>query len=142
MIVEHILQSKGRAVTTIAQHETISDAVRLLNEHNIGALIVLNKLGQVSGILSERDIVRRLKGDGSSVMFLSVEDCMTPKPFTCTSEATIDEVMALMTTRRIRHLPVVESGILEGLISIGDVVKWRIEEIQEEAAALRDYIAS
>ena len=142
MIVEHILQTKGSSVITIVEDKLIADAVRVLNENNIGALVVLDASGRISGILSERDIVRRLKEDGNSLMRIAVSECMTPKPFTCQPSATIDEVMSLMTKRRIRHLPVVNGSTLAGVISIGDVVKRKIEEIEEEAAAMREYIAS
>lgn len=142
MLVAHILQSKGTAVITIAESAQISDAVELLNKHNIGALIVTGSDGGVTGILSERDVVRRLSGLAGSVLMQPVSSCMTRNPVTCTSQHELDAVMQLMTNRRIRHLPVVEDGSLAGMISIGDVVKRKIEVTEEEAAALREYIAS
>lgn len=142
MNVARILQTKGGAVHTISASAKISDAVEMLNRNNIGALIVSGQGGEVTGILSERDIVRRLHGFAGAVLLQSVSACMTPNPVTCTREHSIDEVMQLMTKKRIRHLPVVEDGKLLGLISIGDVVKRKIEITEEEAAALREYIAS
>ena len=142
MQVEMILQSKGVVVHTIVESDRVADAVRVLNERNIGAVVVTDESGAVSGILSERDVVRNLQGDGAALMFKPVSAIMTPKPVTCGPGATVDELMHLMTKRRIRHVPVVEDGKLVGLVSIGDVVKRKIAETEEEAAALRNYIAS
>ena len=141
MQVDNILQSKGRAVTTIAARATIAEAVELLNTHRIGAVVVMDK-GRVAGILSERDVVRHLGSDWSALGSRPVSDVMTRDVVTTTRHATIAQVMEQMTARRIRHLPVVEAGELAGIISIGDVVKRKIEETEQEAIALKEYIAS
>lgn len=141
MKVDQILQAKGAEVFTISYDAAISDAVGVLHDRNIGAVVVETG-GKVAGILSERDIVRQLKREGAAVLQRSVADCMTRNVFTCTREATIDEVMEQMTDRRIRHMPVVENGALVGLVSIGDVVKLKIRHVEQEAQALKEYIAS
>jgi CBS domain-containing protein len=142
MKVEHILQTKGADVFSVTADDKIVDAVSLLNEKNIGAVIVKDKKGAVVGILSERDIVRRLGQQGAKVMDLKVSECMTPEPYTCSPDATLDDLMTQMTEKRIRHLPVTNSGKIIGVVSIGDVVKRKIEEAEQEAAALKEYIAS
>lgn len=142
MKVEHILQAKGPDVFTVRDTATIAEAVGLLAEKNIGAVVVRNGSGGVAGILSERDIVRRLKSQGGDVLSAPVSSCMTANVITCAPGDSIDDLMAKMSQRRIRHLPVVEKGALVGLVSIGDVVKRKIEEAEHEAAALREYISS
>ena len=142
MKVEHILQSKGADVFAVSGATTVKEAVDLLGEKNIGAVVVKDGAGAVSGILSERDVVRRLKSEGAGVLARPVSDCMTKAPITCTRETSLDELMGLMTRKRIRHVPVVENGALVGMVSIGDVVKRKIDEIESEAAALKEYIAS
>lgn len=142
MKVEHILHAKGADVFSVRDDDTIAGAVSVLNEKNIGAVVVRNDAGAVVGILSERDIVRRLGEKGAGALSLRVSDCMTPKPFTCSPDATIDDVMGQMTDKRIRHLPVTDGDKLVGVISIGDVVKRKIEEAEQEAKALKDYISS
>ena len=142
MKVEHILTSKGAEVFAVSGEETIGQAVNVLGEKNIGAVIVKNEKGDVSGILSERDVVRRLQKEGPALMDQPVSACMTPDPITCGKEASLEELMSLMTEKRIRHVPVVEGGRLVGVVSIGDVVKRKIETAEKEAEALRDYIAS
>ena len=142
MIVENILKAKGGNVFTVDETARVADAVAILNSENIGVVIIVDSDGAPTGILSERDIIRRLTSDTASVLLSPVVKCMTPKPVTCAPDTSVDEVMQTMSARRIRHLPVVESGKLIGLISIGDVVKRKIAQAEEEAAALRDYIAS
>jgi len=142
MKVEQILNSKGSSVISVSSDADISEAVDLLGKKNIGAVVVKNQSDGVCGILSERDIVRRLSKEGPDVLAKKVSGCMTPDPFTCERSATIDEVMTTMTEKRIRHMPIVEGGMLIGVVSIGDVVKWKIETAEQEAANLRDYIAS
>ena len=142
MLVETILQTKGTTVHTLPRNGTLADAVAMLNARNIGALVVTEDDGRIVGILSERDIVRRL-GDGqAAALALPIADCMSRDVFTCTRETPISEVMEQMTRRRIRHMPVVENGRMVGIVSIGDVVKRKIEETEQEAEALREYIAS
>ena len=142
MQVENILQSKGMTVYTVLAHAPISEAVQALNEHRIGAIVVLADNGSVAGILSERDIVRHLSGDPAGLLGRAVREVMTSNVVTCERGTTIDQLMEMMTTRRIRHVPVVEEGELIGIVSIGDVVKRKIEETEQEALALREYIAS
>lgn len=142
MKVENILQSKGAKVHTVEVTAKIAEAVRLLCEHNIGAIVVVDSNNSVVGILSERDIVRRMQTDSATVMLETIKTCMTSNPITCGTEATVNELMHTMSERRIRHIPVIDDSRLVGLISIGDVVKRKIMEAEQEAAALRDYIAS
>jgi CBS domain-containing protein len=140
--VEHILQSKGADVFAVSGATSVKDAVDLLGEKNIGAVVVKNSDGSVSGIFSERDVVRRLKSEGPGVLAKPVADCMTKNPFTCTLDTSLDELMGVMTNKRIRHMPVVENGALVGVVSIGDVVKRKIDSAEREAAMLKEYIAS
>lgn len=142
MKVEHILQSKGVDVFVVKPDDSITDAISILSEKNIGAVIVKDAAEKVVGILSERDVVRRIGEYGKDALSMRVDDCMTPKPYTCPPETTLDEVMGLMTQKRIRHLPVRDGDRLAGVISIGDVVKRKIEQAEQEAAALKEYIAS
>ena len=142
MKVSDILGSKGNAVTTIRPEAKISTVVRRLKLEGIGAMVVSEDSVQVVGIISERDIVRGLVEDGSDLLEKRVLDLMTSPVKTCTLDAKIKEIMAVMTRSRIRHLPVVEDSRLVGIISIGDVVKNRLEEVELEADVLRDaYIA-
>lgn len=142
MKVSQILAEKGGSVVTIPDHVRIKDAIEALRAHNIGAVMVVRGDGSLAGILSERDVVRRLSRDGAAAIDAEVADCMTPSPVTCAPSAGIDDLMSVMTERRIRHLPVLDGGRLVGVVSIGDVVKRKIEHIQREAEALKDYIAS
>src|SRR5665213_1043671 len=128
MNVEAILKSKGSEIVTIAPTAPIVDAVHLLSEKRIGALMVITKGDAPQGILSERDIVHALAERGAKLFDLTVGDAVA-------------ELMAQMTAHRIRHLPVLANGRLVGIVSIGDVVKNRLEEIEGESASLRDYIA-
>jgi len=142
MKVENILQAKGADVFSVRGDQKISDAVALLNEKNIGAVIVKDNAEKVIGILSERDVVRRIGADGAGMLNSPISSCMTPDPVTCGLGTSINELMGQMTRRRIRHMPVVEAGKLVGLVSIGDVVKRKIDVAEQEAAALKEYIAS
>ena len=141
MTVAHILSSKGGDIVTIAPSQTVAGAVALLNERRIGAVLVCEG-DQVHGILSERDVVRGLSQCGAACLDEPVSSLMTADVATCTPHQSITDVMGLMTDRRIRHLPVVDKGRLIGLVSIGDVVKRRIAEAQQEADDLRAYIAT
>lgn len=142
MKVEHILQTKGADVFAVSDATTVKEAVDVLGERNIGAVVVKDKGGAVSGIFSERDVVRRLKSEGPGVLSRPVSDCMTKNPYTCTPETSLDELMGVMTKRRIRHMPVIHDGKLAGIVSIGDVVKRKIDDIEREAEMLKEYIAS
>lgn len=142
MKVDHILQSKGTDVFSVASDDSLSDAVSVLNDKNIGAVLVTDASQNVVGILSERDVVRQMGSHGAEAMHKRVSECMTADPVSCSCEATIDQLMGEMTKRRIRHIPVIEGGALKGLVSIGDVVKRKIEQAEQEAEALKEYIAS
>lgn len=142
MKVEQILQAKGADVYAVGPDDKITDAIAILNDKNIGAVIVRAANGDVAGILSERDIVRRLGEKGAGALSMKVSECMTSNVLTCSTTSSVDELMALMTEKRIRHLPVTNSGKIVGVVSIGDVVKRKIEEAEQEAAALKEYIAT
>jgi CBS domain-containing protein len=142
MHVDTILRTKGTAVHTLRKTGTLADAVALLNAHNIGAVVITEENGKIVGILSERDIVRQLGKNPTGALALSIADCMTKSVVTAERLTTIDDVMEMMTQRRIRHMPIAEHGKLVGIISIGDVVKLKIAEVEHEAEALREYIAS
>ena len=141
MQVENILQSKGRDVVTVTAGATIAEAVDLLNANRIGAVVVVDGK-RVAGILSERDVVRHLGQDWTALAGRPVSDVMTKAVVSVSRFATIDDVMERMTERRIRHMPIVDNGELVGIVSIGDVVKRKIEETEQEATALKEYIAS
>jgi len=142
MQVDNILQSKGMTVYTVRTHAPISEAVRVLTEHRIGAVVVLADNGSVAGILSERDVVRHLGVDPTTLLQRAVREIMTADVITCERRTDVSELMERMTNHRIRHIPVVEAGELIGIVSIGDVVKGKIEEAEQEALALREYISS
>jgi CBS domain-containing protein len=142
MLVENILQTKGVVVHTLPETGTLADAVAMLNRHNIGAVVITDANGAIIGILSERDIVRRLGTDPAKVLSQSIASCMVRGVITSTLTTSVDEVMQRMTNFRIRHMPIVDGDKLVGIVSIGDVVKSRIEAAEQEANALRDYIAS
>ena len=142
MNVKAILEDKGRAVETIDPDVALAVAIGRLVERRIGALVVTNDDSKVVGILSERDIVRAMCDHGASALKKSVRQAMTAKVKFCTERHTINQVMEIMTTGRFRHLPVEKNGQLDGIISIGDVVKKRIEEVEHEAEEIIHYIAS
>jgi CBS domain-containing protein len=141
MQVENILQSKGRAVETVTSVTTIAQAVSVLNGKRIGAVVVVDD-GKVVGILSERDVVRHLGTDWAALANRPVSEIMTRNVFTASRFATISDVMERMTEKRIRHMPIVDNNELGGIVSIGDVVKRKIEETEQEAMALKEYIAT
>jgi CBS domain-containing protein len=142
MNVEAILKGKGRSVMTIAPDALIGEAVDRLRQKGIGALVVSTDGASVAGILSERDIVHALAERGARLLELQVSALMTRHVFTCKPSDSIAELMSEMTERRIRHLPVIENGRLAGIVSIGDVVKNRLDEIEAEASSLRQFITS
>ncbi|HTU10370.1 MAG TPA: CBS domain-containing protein [Allosphingosinicella sp.] len=141
MTIAAILQGKGHEVLTVDCATPVRDAVTLLAERKIGAVPVL-RAGQVAGIMSERDIIYCLKSDGATVLDWPVEKIMTAPAITVTPATEILGALSLMTRRRIRHLPVVDGAALVGLVSIGDLVKFRMDKIEAEAEAMLNYIQS
>lgn len=142
MIVNHILSLKGRDVATIDPGRTLSEAAKVLAERRIGALLIVDGQRPVSGIISERDIVRAVAKHGAKALDEPVSRFMTEKVLTCTGETSVTHVMGLMTQQKFRHVPVVEGDRLVGIVSIGDVVKERLEEVEAEAEAIKEYIAT
>ena len=140
MIVKNILAEKGGDVATLAPTADLATAVKLMAERRIGAVVILGADHRVVGILSERDIVRALAEHGGAVLSDRVGQTMTRDVVTCSEDDTIGDLMSRMTTKKFRHMPVVSRERLIGIVSIGDVVKCRVEEINCEANAMRDYI--
>jgi len=139
MTVRAILDTKGHQVQSVEPGAKLSAAIKILSERKIGAVLVMSQ-SRIEGILSERDIVRVLGERGAGALEEPVSAVMTQKVVHCREKDTVSEIMETMTTGKFRHLPVVEDGKLVGLISIGDVVKWRVSEYEREQEALRDYI--
>jgi CBS domain-containing protein len=143
MQVRHILHGKGRDVVSIGAGATLTEAAKLLTDRKIGALVVKEKTGELSGIISERDLVHAIARNGAAALTDQVGIHMTPAPETCAESDTVETVMEVMTRGRFRHVPVLDDRMmLCGMVSIGDVVKTRIAETVSEAAALRDYISA
>jgi CBS domain-containing protein len=147
MTVKTILSRKGDDVVTIEPTATLGDAVKMLDMHRIGAVVITGANQQILGILSERDVVRTLSHNvrvagGCQLCDEPVEKVMTREVATCKQTDTVYELMERMTAGKFRHVPVVESGRLVGIISIGDVVKYRLDEMASESSALREYIAT
>lgn len=143
MNVARILSLKGNSVVHVAPDSRLADVVALLREKRIGAVIVSTDGRRIDGILSERDVVHRIADGGPAVLDEAVSAVMVRAVVTCGLEDTVSEIMGRMTQRRFRHLPVIDDqGILCGMISIGDVVKARLDQIESEAESLREYIAS
>jgi CBS domain-containing protein len=141
MYVESILAGKGTEVATVEPAATVHDALAVLRDRGVGALVVSHDGRAIDGILSERDIVRRLADQGEATLGLAVAEVMTSTVTTCAPKDTIEQLMWVMTERRIRHLPVMDgSGGLGGIVSIGDVVKSRLGHLESENQALHDYI--
>ena len=140
MNVAAILRQKGRAVTTAGPDLTLLEIADRLAAKRIGAIVIVGARGEVAGILSERDIIRALAEQGPACLKRPVSETMTKHVVTCQETDTLDELMAMMTARRFRHLPVVTDGALVGIISIGDVVKHHVAEVEMEAMAMREYI--
>lgn len=139
--VKAILDTKGRDVVTTGGNTTVAEAARILNENRIGAVVVVGMAGKISGIFTERDVVNAVAKHGHDSLDQPIASLMTAKVHRCKEETTTDELMEVMTQRRFRHVPVEEKGKLSGIISIGDVVKWRIREIELEAEQIKAYIA-
>ena len=142
MKISDVLRYKGSEVITVKPDETVSTLLDLLTEHRIGAVVVSTDGSSVDGIVSERDVVRHLGTDWTALAQRPVRDVMTKNVFTSARSDSVADVMERMTDKRIRHMPIVEGHELVGIVSIGDVVKRKIEETEQEATALKEYIAS
>ena len=140
MTVKTILSQKGSDVATIAPTANVADAIKILCERKIGALVITGAGGRIIGIVSERDIVRTFGTHGAAALDMPLTEVMTRKVVTCEPADKMPEIMELMTTGKFRHLPVLEEDRLVGIISIGDVVKMRLAQLEHEQDALRDYI--
>jgi len=141
MKVSRILQFKGGDVATVKPETPVMEVVSSLREHRIGAMVVVEPDGSICGIISERDIVRALADHGPDLARLKTADLMTPGVSVCEKNTDIDDIMRQMTEGGFRHVPVVDNGQLSGIVSIGDVVKARIRELEQERSALQHYIA-
>jgi len=141
MLIRQILAAKGSQVVTTRPDATVSEVARLLKEKRIGAVLVTDSRAQLCGIISERDLARGLAEHGAGLLKTKVEQLMTKDVVTCSPEDGVQQLMHKMTAGRFRHLPVIEDGDLVGIISIGDVVKHRLEELEAETHLLHDYIA-
>jgi CBS domain-containing protein len=139
MRIADVLRNKGASVATITPETSVSGLLTELSVHNIGAMVVVSPDG-VIGIVSERDVVRALQTRGADLLRLPVSEIMTTFVATCTPNDTVDSLSALMTTKRVRHIPVMEDGRLTGIVSIGDVVKTRMEELEAQQEQLQAYI--
>ena len=142
MLVAEILKRKGDAVFTMSPGETVAKAATLLHERRVGAMVVLGEHDKVVGIVSERDIVRVLAKSGPPALDGRVADCMTTEVIFAQPGETVDELLGRMTDRRIRHLPVCRGERLVGIVSIGDLVKAKIAEVEAESRGLKDYISA
>ena len=142
MIVEHILAAKGHDVVTVEPERTVLETARLLDEKRIGAVVVSDADHPVLGIISERDIARAVAQRGAAVLDEPVSQHMTAKLFTCARSCTVSDLMELMTDRKVRHVPIIEHGRLSGIISIGDIVKHRVSELEAEERLMHDYTAT
>lgn len=142
MRVEAILNAKGRDVITIREMATLEDASRLLDAHGIGALLAEDGQGRPVAVLSERDIVREMALNGAACLHRPVAHALTAAFITAGADASLNDLMKLMTERRVRHIPIIEGDALLGLISIGDLVKARLADMEAEAEALQAYIRS
>ncbi len=142
MQVRSILHNKGSLVATIRPDATIEEAAQVLDQFGIGALVVSSDTARIEGVFSERDLTRAVAEAGTAALHQTVTSAMTHDVLTCGPDDTADEVMAVMTPRRIRHLPVVDGAEMIGIVSIGDVVKRRVDELERENGALTEYLYS
>ena len=136
MLISEVLRTKGHNVVKIRATDSIRLAVRMLAEHRIGSLVVEDQMAKLVGIFSERDFINAIARDGAAVLGLNVQELMTKRIISCRSTDRVDAVLATMTNVRIRHLPVIDDGELKGLVSIGDLVKYRLDEKELEASVL------
>lgn len=142
MNIRGILFHKGTTVATIAAEASIAEAAEMLAKHRVGALVVSADGATIDGILSERDVARGLAVHGAAVVACRVSDLMTAEVVTCEPTDSVERLMALMTERRIRHVPVREDGRLAGIVSIGDIVKSRVDDLETERATLHEYLTA
>lgn len=143
MVISNILRGKGSQVISVRTNDCVASITRTLAQHRIGAVLVVENDGQVLGIVSERDIVRAMAGTGEAVMRMTAGQLMTRVLHTVTPQSAVQEALQLMTDRRVRHLPVLDAqGVLAGMVSIGDLVKARIAEAEQETEELKHYVAS
>ena len=143
MNIESILVSKGRSVRTISARATVGEAMRLMSNHRMSALVVSEDGAIIDGIVSDRGVMNALVEHGTAVLDQPLGEIMTREVFTCSRDDSVGSIMAAMTDRRIRHIPVVDAnGRLCGIVSIGDVVKHHLDEVQHEAAEMREYISA
>ena len=140
MRIAEILKAKGSAVTTVSPNDAVTDVLRYMTEGNLGALPVVDG-DRLAGIVSERDVVRQLHQQGGSLLNARVSEVMTADVVTCSSEDSVQDLAKIMTARRVRHLPVLTDGALAGIVSIGDLVKARIDMLEQEREQLESYIA-
>lgn len=142
MLVSHVLAQKGDLVVTIHPDTSLAHAARQLAEYGFGALVASSDGSSIAGIVSERDIVRRIAAHGAAALEVPVRSVMIRDVVTCQPGDTLDHLMRLMTDGRFRHVPVVENGVMRGMVSIGDVVKRRVEELETETRELQNYLTS
>lgn len=142
MIIGNILKVKGRGVSTARPDDTVQEIANRLAQKKIGAIVIVGDGGVVSGIISERDLIRVIASHGSNALQMPVTDVMTREVVTCGEHTPVDEIMELMTKGRFRHLPVIEDNSLVGIVSIGDIVKHHIAEVELEVSAMRGYFAT
>jgi CBS domain-containing protein len=142
MNIAQILKLKGRAVATARPDATLGEIIGKLAQKRIGAIVIVGDNGEVAGILSERDVIRRLGERGAEALQEPASQSMTAAVITCQESSTLDELMELMTQGRFRHVPVIEDGALVGIVSIGDIVKNHIAEVEMEVTAMRGYFAT
>ncbi|HET6287305.1 MAG TPA: CBS domain-containing protein [Amycolatopsis sp.] len=141
MRISDLLRTKGAAVATVSPETNVTELLERLAKHNVGALVVVDDEGGIVGIVSERDVVRRLNERGPQLLDGSVAAIMTKMVASCTPEHSVDQLSVLMTEHRIRHVPVVVDGRLAGIVSIGDVVKTRMEQLEKSQEQLEAYIS-
>lgn len=141
IVVKNMLDAKGRDVVTVPPEKTLLEVAGILNEHRIGAVIVIGVEERVAGIFTERDLVRALSGKGAAILDRPISSVMTVNVQRCREDTTVNQLMEMMSAGRFRHVPVEEGGKLVGIISIGDVVKARIREVEQETEQIKAYIA-
>ncbi|MFM7083679.1 MAG: CBS domain-containing protein [Hyphomicrobium sp.] len=142
MNVATILKTKGTAVTTARPDQALLEIIQKLSQKKIGAIVVVGDKGSVDGIISERDVIKAISHQGEKALTSPVSQFMTRKVVTCQLSSHVDELMELMTAGRFRHLPVVENGSLLGIVSIGDIVRNHVSEVELEVSAMRNYLAT